>query len=121
MIKFFRPLPVLLVCACNLAPADALTLREAETRLADKNREVQTARRALDAAEAGAQVANARPNPNLSVQNIGISSRNGIGSGRLTEKIVDTTVRLDQVVERGGKRQLRSDAAERLVHAAEQD
>jgi cobalt-zinc-cadmium efflux system outer membrane protein len=121
VIKFCQPLLVLLVCTCCLAPAAALTLREAETRLSEKNRDIQAARRALEAAEAGAQVANARPNPNLSIQSAGISPRNGIGSGRLNDKIVDMTIRLDQVVERGGKRQLRGDAAEKLVRAAEQD
>lgn len=121
IIKFFRSLPVLLVCVGNLTPAAALTLREAETRLAEKNRDVQAARRALEAAEAGAQIANARPNPNLSIQSAGMSSRNGIGPGRLSEKIIDTTIRLDQVVERGDKRRLRNDAAEKLVRAAEQD
>ncbi len=121
IIKFFRALLVLLVCACKLAPAVALTLREAETLLVEKNRDIQAARLAFESTEAGVLVANARINPNLSVQNTGISFRNGIGSGRLTEKIVDTTIRLDQVVERGGKRQLRSDAAEKLARAAEQD
>ena len=120
-MKFLRPLLVLLVCTCSLGPAAALTLHEAEMRLTEKNRDVHAACRALEAAAAGAQVASARPNPNLSIQSTGISPRSGIGSGRFGDKIVDTTIRLDQVVERGGKRQLRSDAAGKLVRAAEQD
>jgi cobalt-zinc-cadmium efflux system outer membrane protein len=120
-IKLFRQLVVPLACACSLAPAAALTLREAELRLAEENRDVQAARRALEAAAAGAQIAGARPNPNLSIGSTGISPKNGIGSGPLKDKIIDTTIRLDQVMERGDKRQLRSDAAEKIVRAAEHD
>ena len=101
--------------------ATGLTLRDAESRLIEKNRDVQAARRSLESARAGMTIAEARPNPNLSMQSVNISPRNGIGAGRPNDKIVDTTLRLDLLIEGRSKRTLRGEAASKLALAAEQD
>ena len=104
------------------APAlSRLSLREAEALLATKNRELQVARRAVEAAEATTLSAGQRPNPTLSLNTINISPRTGIGSGNLRDKAVDSTIRLDQVIERGNKRELRVSAAKILETASGED
>src|SRR5262249_48840172 len=85
----------------------SLTLRQAEELLQTKNRELQAARRAVEAAGAGTLTAGARPNPTLSLGVSTINLKEGVGSGPLSDKIVDSNVRIDQVVERGDKRELR--------------
>jgi cobalt-zinc-cadmium efflux system outer membrane protein len=74
-------------------------------------------------AGAGAQVtsAAAAPNPVLTLQTMNINPAAGIGAGSLRSKTVDSTVRVDQLIERGGKRALRTRAAERLEDAARAD
>ena len=87
-----------------------LSLPEAEKILLDANPAILQARAALAGARAGIDIAGARPNPQLTV---GATStdpgRNG--SGSLWKQATDNTVRLDQLVERGNKRDLRLKAA----------
>ncbi len=87
-----------------------LSLPEAEKILLDANPTILQARAALAGARAGIDIAGARPNPQLTV---GATStdpgRNG--SGSLWKQATDNTVRLDQLVERGNKRDLRLKAA----------
>ena len=99
----------------------ALALKDVELRLLDRNREILSARRAVEAAQANSISAGARPNPTLS---FGISSINpsaGIGSGTLRDKTVDTSVRIDQVLERGERRELRLALAKSLEAAGAED
>lgn len=98
-----------------------LGLADADALLLQKNRELQTARRAVEAAEAVTLSAGQRPNPNLSMGTININPSVGIGSGSLREKAVDTTIRLDQLIERGNKRELRIATAKRLETASGED
>ncbi len=63
-------------------------------------------------------IAAVRPNPTLSLNTSSISSNPGIGAGPLNQKRMDTVLRIDQPFERGGKRELRMDAAEGLERAA---
>src|SRR5215813_6129867 len=99
----------------------ALTLKQAEALLQTKNRELQAARRAVEAAGAGTLAAGARPNPTLSLGVSQINLKEGVGSGSPSEKIVDSNVRIDQVIERGDKRELRLANARSLESASNAD
>jgi cobalt-zinc-cadmium efflux system outer membrane protein len=122
-LRFFI-LPFLLWVWVAQAQAPGLArlgLADADALLLQKNRELQTARRAVEAAEAVTLSAGQRPNPNLSMGTININPSLGIGSGSLREKAVDTTIRLDQLIERGNKRELRIATAKRLETASGED
>ncbi len=105
------------------APAGsvALTLGAAEARLEQGNREIIAARQELEVTRTGVISAGARPNPVLSTSITSINPVRGIGGGPIKDKQVDSVVRLDQLIERGGKRELRIASAEHSVAAAEQD
>lgn len=117
--------PVRAQAAAALDSAQAslgqLTLQQAETLFNERNREVQLARRAAEGAEADILSARARPNPTLSLGTASISPHVGVGSGSLRDKRVDTTIGLSQLFERGGKRELRTQAAEYNAQAARSD
>jgi cobalt-zinc-cadmium efflux system outer membrane protein len=98
-----------------------LTLRDAEQRLQASNRELRLARRVFEAAQANTVTAGARPNPNLSLGVAAINPTYGVGGGSFRDKTVDSSVRLDQLIERGDKRELRLNAARRSESAASQD
>lgn len=76
---------------------------------------------ALRGAEADAVQAAAAPNPSLTFSTSNINPHTGVGAGPLADKAVDSIIRVDQLFERGGKRQLRSDAAQQRVAAAQAD
>ena len=99
----------------------ALTLTQAEELLQARNRELQAARRALEAAGANTLSAGARPNPTLSFGVSTINLKEGVGSGPLQDKIVDSSVRIDQVIERGDRRELRLANARSLESASTED
>jgi cobalt-zinc-cadmium efflux system outer membrane protein len=103
------------------ADLSALTLPQAEQLLQAHNRELQAARRAVEAAGAATLSAGARPNPTLSLGVSTINLKEGVGSGSLSEKIVDSNVRIDQVIERGDKRELRLANAKSLESASTED
>ncbi|MGB7543023.1 MAG: TolC family protein [Burkholderiales bacterium] len=104
-------------------PADlaALTLPQAEQLLQARNRELQAARRAVEAAQANTLMAGARPNPNLSLGVATINPQVGIGPGPLRDKIMDSSIRVDQLIERGEKRELRLATAKNLESASSED
>jgi outer membrane protein, heavy metal efflux system len=120
LVAFFS-----MLAACGAAPAQdnviELTLRDAEQQLQTANRDVRLARRALEAAQAGTVSAGARPNPNLSLGVASINPQVGVGGGSLRDKTIDSSVRVDQLIERGDKRELRVSAARRSEAAASQD
>ena len=98
-----------------------LSLADADALLAQKNRELQAARRAVESAAAATLSAGQQPNPNLSLGTININPSRGIGAGSLREKAVDSTIRLDQLIERGNKRELRVATAQKLEAASGED
>jgi len=98
-----------------------LSLAEADALLVQKNRELQAARRAVEAAQAVTLTAGARPNPNLSLGVGSVNPQVGIGSGGLRDKIVDSSIRIDQLFERGNKRELRVSAAKQFEAASGDD
>lgn len=106
--------------APSVAPVlEALTLRAAETLFLERNRELLTARRAIEGAEADVITAGARPNPTLLFSTNSISR--SLGSGSLLDKRIDTTVGVTQLFERGNKAGLRTDAARSVVTAVRSD
>ncbi len=98
----------------------ALTLSAAETLLVSQNRDLIASRRALVGAQADRLTAGQRPNPELSVSTLSIDPRR-IGAGPPWEKSADTALQISQSIERGGKRDLRSAAADHNVLAAALD
>lgn len=109
------------------APAGAarnpreLTLAEVEQLVVRSNRDVLAAQRAVESAGAGIQQADVRPNPVVSYNVAGVSGNPGIGAGSLNNKRMDSTFRVDQVIERGEKRALRVDAAQGIERAVRND
>ena len=110
-----------LVAPGQSADLTALTLTQAEELLQIHNRELQAARRAVEAAGANTLVAGARPNPTLSLGVSTINPTEGVGSGPLRDKIIDSSVRIDQVIERGDRRELRLANARSLESASTED
>lgn len=87
----------------------------------EHNPQIDQARSALDAARADQLTAGERPNPTLSLNSTAYNARTGLGSGNLWQKKLDSVLRLDQPIERGGKRELRLQAASAGIEAAEAD
>lgn len=98
-----------------------LSLAEAESLWLTHNREVRLARSALSGAEADVTSAGQAPNPQLSLNVASISPQDGLGRGGLRDKRMDSVLRIDQLVERGAKRELRSQAAEAMLKASRGD
>ncbi len=99
----------------------SLNLKMAESRLIACNRDVLVSQRAVEAAEADRITAGQRPNPNLTVGASNINPRVGIGAGGIQDKTIDSSLRVDQLVERGGKGALRESQADALINAARAD
>ncbi|MGZ5040414.1 MAG: TolC family protein [Usitatibacter sp.] len=98
-----------------------ITLRAAEERLALCNRDVRAATFALAAAEADRRVASQRPNPTLTVGASNLNPALGVGAGPLRDKTFDSSLRVEQLIERGGKAELREAQAGELLAAARAD
>lgn len=100
--------------------ARGLTFEEATRLLKSRNRELQLARRNVDFALADQLSARARPNPSVSVAANALHQRIGVGPGPDGGR-ADVIVGVSQLLERGNKRELRGDAAERAVAASRAD
>ena len=98
-----------------------LTLEAAEKLLQERNPGLLASRRVVEAAQATTQGAGARPNPTLSLNSTSINPARGLGAGSLADKRADSTLRIDQTIERGGKRDLRIAVATRAEQAARED
>ncbi len=113
-----------LLAACLAGPAAAaeptnfgqLRLADVEQLLVEHNRALVASRRAATAAEAGIAMAAGRPNPTLSLNTSGINARHPNDNAYL-----DTILRIDQPIERGGKRELRLGVADALLEASRSD
>lgn len=113
---------LLLFPATLLAQApQPLTLAEAQTLWQEHNRELQLARTAVSGAEADVLTAGQRPNPQVSLNITQISPWSGYGAGPWKDKKMDNVLRLDQLVERGGKRDLRIKGADARLDASRHD
>ncbi|NUT14385.1 MAG: TolC family protein, partial [Cupriavidus sp.] len=100
------------------AAGAALTLAQARLDALRCNRTIIAARRGVEASQADVQIASQRPNPVLSLGVENINPHAGVGSGSLRSKTVDSTVRVDQLVETANKGNLRVDAARKASAAA---
>jgi cobalt-zinc-cadmium efflux system outer membrane protein len=103
---------------CASAPA-TLDWPSAQRRLARCNREVRLALRATEAALADIRIAAQRPNPTLTAGLGNVNPKIGVGaSGNPLDYQLDYVARLDQTIERGGKRGLRMESAEHAWRAS---
>jgi cobalt-zinc-cadmium efflux system outer membrane protein len=117
--------PILPALAQTPAPASAsggvLTL-PAVLQAARQNPDTQAARHALEAARADVRAADRAPAPVLSTGLSSIDLRQGVGAGSFwTQKRLDKSLGMDWTWERGNKRGLRTEAAERAAQAAAAD
>jgi len=98
-----------------------LSLKEV-LQAARQNPDVMAAQRAAEAARADVQAADRAPAPTLSTGVSSIDLQNGVGSGSFwTQKRLDKSIGLDWTWERGNKRALRTEVAERAARAARAD
>jgi len=114
---FFLMLPALAV-AQGTSP---LTLHEAELLWQEHNRELRLGQAAVAGAAADVTVAGQIPNPDVSLNMLSISPWSGYGAGPWKDKKMDTQLRLDQLIERGSKRELRVKGAAARLDAARFD
>ena len=113
----------------TLSPASPLALAQAAPislaqalRAARNNVDVALARSAAAAAQADVLAADHAPFPTLSAKLGSIDLQNGIGAGNLlADKRIDKGIGVDWTYERGNKRALRTQAAQRGASAAEAD
>ncbi len=91
-------------------------------KAAQDNLDVAAARSAAEAAQADVLAADHAPAPQLSAKLSSIDLQNGIGDGNwLTERRIDKGIGIDWTWERGNKRELRTQAAQRAAGAAQAD
>ncbi|MFM7024744.1 MAG: TolC family protein [Limnohabitans sp.] len=103
-----------------ITPLGARLSLEQVLQAARKNPDVLAAQRAFDAARADVRTADRAPAPVLSTGVSSIDLRNGSGSF-WTQKRLDKSLGMDWTWERGNKRGLRTEAAERAARAAAAD
>lgn len=119
----------LLFAAIALAAAGAaaaeggspLSLQQATALALERNHDLKMARAALASAQANLLAAGAAPNPQLGISTSSLSLSGGNGSGSLWRKHVDTVIGVSQLIERGGKRELRRENAGHNLSAAADD
>ncbi len=103
------------------AAVRALSLAQAESLWQAANPELRLARNAVAMAEADRLAADRGNNPQFSWSGTSINPRTGIGAGPVKDKSVDQVLHVEQLIERGDKRVLRTRAAEARAGAALRD
>ncbi|MDD5241793.1 MAG: TolC family protein [Sulfuricella sp.] len=98
-----------------------LSLEQAMLIAEEYNHDLRSSSFAVDSANAATEIASVAPNPSLTVQTFNINPGAGIGAGNLRSKTVDSAVRIDQLIERGDKREFRTQSASSLEDAARKD
>ena len=93
----------------------------AEELFRDHSRELLSARRAIESAEADKLIAAQRPNPTLSAGVSSLSAQNWSAASGFRDKPIDTGIQLSQLIERGNKRELRTEAAQSSLEASRHD
>jgi len=119
-----RHLLTLLLSLPGLAVAGSplsLSLHDAEALWREHSRELRLADTAVTGAVADIQAAGQRPNPDFSLNALSVSPQSGLGGGALKDKRMDTQFRLEQLIERGGKRELRQRGADERLAAVRFD
>ncbi len=95
-----------------------ISLAQAEQYAVTANRDLITARRLVEGAQADSITAGQRPNSNFSINTTAINPSKGVGSGGLWDKATDTVFRVDQLFERGNKRDIRIASADKNIEAS---
>ncbi|MGO4325891.1 TolC family protein [Cupriavidus sp. 2TAF22] len=111
------PLPADGPCVAPLAKAP-LTIAQVRLDTVRCNRDIIAARRGEEASQADIQIASQRPNPVLSLGVANINPHQGFNSGGPRNKTVDSTLRVDQVIETANKGNLRVEGARASSRAA---
>lgn len=102
-------------------PVTTVSLSQA-LQAARSNLDVSLARRALAAAQGDVAAADHAPAPVLTTKASQMDLQNGIGGGNLfRDKRIDKSLGMDWTWERGNKRELRTQAAQRNAAAAQAD
>ena len=115
-------LPHLPAAAQSTPPVTSSISLTQALQAAQNNLDVSLARRALASAQGDVTAADRAPTPVLSAKAASIDLQNGIGGGNLVrDKRIDKAIGLDWTYERGNKRELRTQAAQRLASAAQED
>lgn len=116
----YSPL-MLPVAAFAAGSVQELTLADARRLMLENSPELHSAQYSLEAAQADIKTAQARPNPQFSLDSSRIDLHEGIGGGGISNKRIDSVARIDQTFERGDKRRLRTAAATAGESAARAD
>lgn len=116
-LLFFLVLPALAMAQGT----SSLTLQEAERLWQEHSRELRLGQAAVAGAAADVTAAGQIPNPDVSLNMLSISPWSGYGAGPWKDKKMDTQLRLDQLIERGSKRELRVKSAAARLDAARFD
>lgn len=101
-------------------PTQDWTLNDVLQRVTEANRDVQSAQRSVEAAQADQVSASVTPAPQFSLLSQAIDAQH-LGSGSLWQRPIDTIARLDKTLERGGKADWRLRTAQAGVQAARED
>jgi cobalt-zinc-cadmium efflux system outer membrane protein len=120
-MRYFLSTLLLLPMLCSAQTPMPLSLNAAESLQQQRSHELRLANAALGGAAADVRVAGQMPNPDVSLNSASISPWSGYGSGGWKDKKMDTILRMEQLVERGGKRDLRIKGAEARLDAARFD
>jgi cobalt-zinc-cadmium efflux system outer membrane protein len=106
---------------------DQLSLSTANTLFRSNSRELLLSKRMLEGAEANAVVAAQKPNPILSLGlasfnlNRNQGNANPTGGISLTDKTLNSSIQINQLFERGDKRDIRIKAAADAIQASNYD
>jgi len=109
------------------APCDSdavppvLTKEIALKRLLQCNLDIVDSKRYIISNQANLAIAGQMQNPNLTIGVGSISPKLGVGSGPYFDKTIDNSVRYEQLIERGNKRDLRKKSAQSQVAASSED
>jgi len=98
-----------------------LSAAQAQALALERNYDLAIAKSTVASARANVLSAGAPPNPVLGLSTSSINLGGHNGSGPLWRKSVDSIVSVTQLIERGGKRELRRENAEHQVRAADAD
>lgn len=131
-LRLLATITITLVVYCGSAIADDANLGELSLRAADElfrsnSRELLSAKRMVESAQAGAVIAGQKPNPVLSlgVSNLNLNHNQGNanpnGGNSLADKTLNSAVQINQLFERGDKRELRLASAETGIKASKYD
>jgi outer membrane protein, heavy metal efflux system len=96
-----------------------LTVSQAAARFLQCNTALEQVRASTEAAQGDLQSASHPPNPTLGLSVSNINPQVGTGNGALWHRTVDSAVRMDQLIERGGKLAARRDTAQGALRAAD--